>query len=131
MTSPETAPNFEPIAFWYSKIGVQNGDMVMIVPVGQTGGQGFQGELVDIIFVNSLPYVVTIKNMASGPVVIRWEAICMITKVQSPEVDAETLARIKAEFEAQTGLSPDDVNALSSEAQVIAAAEAAATGASN
>lgn len=118
MSTPEikAGPDFDVIGFWYGKLGVANGDMVMIVPVGAVGGQGFQGELVDIVFVNSLPFAVIIKNMASGPVVIRWDSVCMMTKVQSPEVDAETLERIKAEFEASTGLTEDDVAMLANEA---------------
>lgn len=121
MTSPETAPNFEPISFWYEKLGVVNGDTVQMVPIGSVNGQGFTGELVDIIFVNSLPFLILISNTVNPtPIAIRWDAVCMFTKVQTPEVEAEVLERIQREFEQETGLSPDDVERGAAEAAFVA-----------
>lgn len=116
-----TAVDFEPISFWFDKLGVARGDTVMIVPAGNVGGQGFQGTLQDIIFVNSLPFLILITNAVNPtPVAVRWDAVCMVTKVQTPEVDKEVLERIQREFEEETGLSPDDVERGAAEAAFVA-----------
>lgn len=115
------AVDFDPISFWFDKLSVERGDTVMIVPAGNVGGQGFQGTLVDIVFVNSLPFLILISNQVNPtPIAIRWDSVCMVTKVQSPAVDKEVLERIQREFEAETGLSPDDVERGAAEAAFVA-----------
>lgn len=110
MTTEDQTPEIPTIiTTWLGALGVAVGDTVMILPVGSVGGQGFQGELVTIVFGDFEPTAVVIRQSPVSPnVVIPWRAVSMITKVTSPEADAETVKRIQEDFERATGESLAD-----------------------
>lgn len=113
----EATPAQQAGTAWFNILGAVPGDIVMIVPTGSMGGQGFQGELVALVSDDTGPLAVIIRQRAGAPnVTIRWGAICMFTKVDKTDEQAAAenaeLARIQAEFEAKTGISVEDVENL-------------------
>lgn len=108
--------------FWLDQLGLEIGAGVVILPIGGQAGAGFQGILVDFILNagNGMIIAVIIQQAAGLPrVVIRWEAIAMITKgvATAPvdktnvpdEVDFDSLVA----FAKNQGIEvPDDIQAM-------------------
>lgn len=88
------------VRVWLDALQFTVGDTIMIIPAGAISGQGFQGELVNVIFGDNAPQAFVIRNAAGDSnVVINWDSVTMVTKV----VNAPSVEDIQAKFEADTG----------------------------